>query len=57
MRKPTKKLKDNKLQVLFDEHDAQTQNKLGEQLNVMQKAVSVWLKAVGKVHKVEKWVL
>ena len=54
--KPSKKFKDNELQALLDEDDTQTQQELADQLNVSQKAVSIRLKAMGKIQKVGKWV-
>ncbi|XP_039307939.1 uncharacterized protein LOC120358283 [Solenopsis invicta] len=49
--KPPKKFADNKLQALLDKDNTQTQQKLADQLNVMQKAVFVRLKAMGKIQK------
>lgn len=54
--KPPKKFTDNELQVLLDEDDTQTQQELADQLNVTQKAISIRLKAMGKIQKVGKWV-
>lgn len=54
--KPPKKFEDKDLQALLDEDDTQTQQELAEQLNVTQKAVSLRLKAMGKIQKVGKWV-
>ena len=54
--KPSKKFEDNELQALLDEDDTQTLQELADQLNVSQKAVSIRLKAMGKIQKVEKWV-
>ena len=54
--KPPKKFTDNELQALLDEDDTQTQQELADQLNVTQKAISIRLKAMGKIQKVGKWV-
>ena len=44
------------MQTLLDEDDTQTKQELAYQLNVSQKAVSIRLKAMGKIQKVGKWV-
>ena len=44
------------MQALLDEDDAQTQQQLADQLNVTREAVSIRLKAMGKIQKVGKWV-
>ena len=43
-------------QALLDEDDAQTQQQLTDQLKVTREAISLWLKAMGKIQKVGKWV-
>ena len=53
--RPPKKFQDSELQALLDEDDAQTQQ-LADQLNVTREAVSIRLKAMGKIQKVGKWV-
>ena len=53
---PPKKFQDSELQALLDEDDAQTQQQLADQLNVTREAVSIRLKAMGKIQKVGKWV-
>ena len=52
--KPPKKFEDSELQLL-DEDDAQTQQ-FADQLNVTREAVSIRLKSMGKIQKMEKWV-
>ena len=52
---PSKKFTDSVLQALLDEDDAQTQQQLADQLNVTREAVSIRLKAMGKI-EVGKWV-
>jgi len=42
------------LQALLD--DAQTQQQLADQLNVIREAISILLKSMGKIQKMEKWV-
>ncbi|CAK9803711.1 Mariner Mos1 transposase [Anthophora quadrimaculata] len=54
--RPPKKFEDSDLQSLLDEDDAQTQQQLAEQLNVTREAVSIRLKAMGKIQKLGKWV-
>lgn len=54
--KPPKKFSDSELQALLDEDDTQSQQELADQLNVSQKAISIRLKAMGKIQKVGKWV-
>ena len=51
--RPPKKFQDSELQALLDENDAQTQQQLADQLSVTREAVSIRLKAMGKVGK---WV-
>ena len=46
--RPPKKFQDSELQALLDEDDAQTQQ-LADQLNVTREAVSIRLKAMGKI--------
>ena len=53
---PQKKFRDSELQASLDEDDAQTQQQLADQLNVTREAVSIRLKAMGKIQKVGKWV-
>ena len=53
--RPPKKFQDSELQALLDEDDAQTQQ-LADQLNVTREAVSLRLKAMGKIQNVGKWV-
>ena len=50
--KPSKKFKDSELQTLLDEDDAQTQH-LADQLNVTRETVSIRLKSMGKIQKME----
>ena len=54
--KPPKKFEDNESKALLDEDDTQTRQELANQLDVSQKAVSIRLKAMGKIQKVGKWV-
>lgn len=54
--RPPKKFENSELQTLLDEDDAQTQQQLADQLNVTREAVSIRLKAVGKIEKMGKWV-
>lgn len=54
--RPLKTFADSELQALLDEDDAQTQQQLADQLNVTREAVSIRLKAMGKIRKVGKWV-
>ena len=51
--RPPKKFQDSELQALLDEVDAQTQQ-LADQLNVTREAVSIRLKAMGKIQKMGK---
>ena len=51
-----KKFEDAKLQALFDEDHAQIQQQPADQLNVTREAVSIRLKAMGKIQNVGKWV-
>ena len=48
------KFQDSELQALLDEDDAQTQQQLADQLNVTREAVSIRLRAMGKIRKVGK---
>jgi len=54
--RPPKKFEDSELQALLDEDDAQTQQQLADQLKVTRESISIRLKAMGKIHKVGKWV-
>ena len=54
--RPPKKFRNSELQASLDEDDAQTQQQLADQLNVTREAVSIRLKAMGKIQKVGKWV-
>lgn len=54
--RPPKKFQDRELQALLDDDDAQTQQQLADQLNVTREAVSIRLKAMGKIQKIGKWV-
>ena len=54
--RPPKKFRDSELRASLDEDDAQTQQQLADQLNVTRAAVSIRLKAMRKIQKVEKWV-
>ena len=54
--RPPKKFQDSELQALLDEDDAQTQQRLADQLNVTRETVSIRSKAMGKIQKVGKWV-
>lgn len=54
--RPPKKFEDGDLQGLLDEDDSQTQQQLADQLNVTREAVSMRLRAMGKVQKMGKWV-
>ena len=54
--RPPKKFEDSELQALLDEDDAQTQQQLADQLNVTREAISIRLKAMGKIQKMGKWV-
>ena len=47
--RPPKKFRDSELQASLDEDDAQTQQQLADQLNVTRDAVSIRLKAMGKI--------
>lgn len=49
-------VKDDELQRLLDENSAQTQEELAAVLGVTQKAISVRLHAMGKIHKEGRWV-
>lgn len=51
-----KKFEDEELQALLDEDSTQTQEQLASSLNVTQKAVSLRLKAMGKIQKEGIWV-
>ena len=55
-KKPPKKFEDSELQALLDEDDAQTQQQLADQLNVIREAVSIRLKSMRKIQKIGKWV-
>ena len=44
------------MQALLDEDDTQTQQQLLDQLSVTREAISIRLKAMGKVQKIGKWV-
>jgi len=50
--KSPKKFEDSELQAL-DEDDAQTQQQLADQLNVIREAVSIGLKSMGKIQRWE----
>ena len=50
-----RKLEDEEFQALLDEDDTQSQKMLAEQLGV-QPAISMRLRAMGKIQKVGKWV-
>jgi len=54
--KSPKKFKDSELQALLDEDGAQTQQQLADQLNVTREVVSIRLKSMRKIQKMEKWV-
>lgn len=54
--RPPKKFEDDELQALLDTDDTQTQQDLADQLHVTREAVSMRLKAMGKIQKVGKWV-
>ena len=54
--RPPKKFRDSESQASLDEDDAQTQRQLADRLNVTREAVSIRLKAMGKIQKVGKWV-
>ena len=54
---PSKKYEDVELQALLNEDDSQTQKQLAEQLSVSQQAVSNRLREMGKIQKVDRWVL
>ena len=54
--RPPKKFRDSELQASLDDDDAQTQQRLADQLNVTREAVCVRSKAMGKMQKVGKWV-
>jgi len=54
--RPPKKFEDSELQALLDEDDAQTQQQLADQLKVTRESISIRLKAMGKIHKVGKWI-
>lgn len=49
-------VEDYELQALLDEDDTQSQKMLAEQLGVTQPAISMRLRAMGKVQKIGKWV-
>ncbi|XP_036141723.1 uncharacterized protein LOC118645201 [Monomorium pharaonis] len=51
--RPPKKFEDSELQALLDEDDVQTQQPLADQLNVTREAVSIRLKAMEKIQKME----
>jgi Zn-dependent peptidase ImmA (M78 family) len=53
-----KKFEDSELEALLDEDDTQTQQQqqLADQLNVSREDISRRLKAMGKIHKIGKWV-
>ena len=55
-RRSPKKFEDSELQALLDEDDAQTQQQLTDQLKVTRESISIRLKAMGKIHKVGKWI-
>jgi len=44
------------LQVLLDINSTQTEKELAEQLGVMQQAISILLRTMGKVQKEGRWV-
>lgn len=52
--KPPKKFADNELQALLSEDDTQTLQELADQLNVMQKAVSIRLKDNAPSHTAKR---
>lgn len=52
--RPPKKFEDADLQAMLDEDDALSQQQLADQLNVTREAVSIRLKAMGKIQKVGK---
>lgn len=54
--RPPKKFEDADLEALLDEDNTQTQQQLADQLNVTREAISIRLKAMGKIQKVGKWV-
>lgn len=51
-----KTFEDAELQALLDEDDAQTQQQMADQLNVVQSVVSDRLRAMGKIQKESRWV-
>jgi len=51
-----KKFEDSELQALLDEDDVQTQQQLADQSNVTRENVSIYLKSMGKIQKMRKWV-
>jgi len=51
-----RKVEDCQLQALLDENNTQSQKMLAEQLGVTQPAISMRLRAMGKVQKIGKWV-
>ena len=51
--RPPKKFRDSELQASLDEDDAQTQQRLADQLNVTREAVSVRSKAMGRCRRWE----
>lgn len=51
-----KKVDDHQLQALLDEDNTQSQKMLAKQLGVTQPAISMRLRAMGKVQKMGKWV-
>jgi len=51
-----KKFEDEELQALLDQDSAQTQEQLTASLGITQKAISLRLKAMGKIQKEGEWV-
>ena len=51
-----RKVEDHDLQALLDKNDTQSQKMLAEQLGVTQQAISIRLRAMGKVKKIGKWI-
>lgn len=50
------KCEDEQLQALLDDDPTQTQQQLEKALNVSQETISRRLRAMGKIHKLGKWV-
>ena len=51
-----KQFEDAELQVLLDDDPTQSQEQLAQQLGVTQQAISLRLRAMGKIQKIGKWV-